>query len=906
MSTPSPLHRFLELPPGPGSLETWATETGQDSAVEALRALILEQTRIDPGLALEAARRLRATLRSASPRDQAVALRLEAHARRSVGQATRAETLYRRASEAFASAGDREEVARTAIGWMDALALTGRPKEAVEIARRARRAAKDADLRAKLDANLGNVWFTLRRHADAARCYRKARAVFARQGEGWPTAVCDFNLGKIALREGNPTAALRHLDSASEVYRKAGLEAARLEVEVARVSAALMRDGLATARSRLTETHTALLRCGDERAAADALRELAELLRGLGAPRLAVDLAAEGYRAYDRLELPTERAELAYLHGRILADLGHDHDAALQHKRAAQQWESTGNTWAGRRARVEVAMARLRRDDPAGALRALRGVAPYLDRRRRHSGARARWAMARAHLALGRPARAARLARSAWDAASRFPEVADRPDIALTLAQARLAQGERGDAVRWARRGLREFDRRSALAGDAEVRSGVRALRARLYRDAITVVLQSGVRRASHAALDLVLRARSAALMDDLLQREGSGLDADLRRRIGLLRREMEGNEDPGGEDVRFQRVRGELEALEGRLARRPRRTPPAVRALRSTSVLAEWSRRRPDRELVVFHEDQGEWSAFVARPRGPVDVVPLPNARGALERHWVGLRMMIEAASAVPHARRGTFLARTADEANGLLGALREAWLAPLDLGSRDAYFVPTGVLHGIPLEALTVPGGARIRRIPHPALVRHGGSRRDGRALFLRGDTPGVDRETRAVGRVLRRAGLALSTQGTPELSTRGPLAAVHVAAHGVFHPRDWLLSGFRLERGWLGMEHFTVGTLRDSLVFLGSCESGLGRMGPGAELGHWIGAAVLAGVRELVVTLWKVDDDTSVAFAEPFYEAWCAGESAASAAASARARVRESHPHPFNWAPYLAIGD
>jgi len=905
MSSRAQLERFLALKVDADPLVRWADGDPAPAGFDRLRTLVLEHTRIDPGLALEAARRLRLVVRGQPAGLRAQALRLEAHARRSVGQARRAEGLYRRAWDLFTADRDRTEAARTAIGWMDALALVGRPRDAIDVARRARRVAgRDRLLRAKLDANLGNVWFTLRRHPEAARCYRDARAVFARDGTGWETAVCDFNLGKIALREGDPARALRHLEAASAVYADLGWEAARLEAEVARISATLLRDGLADARDQLSALHADLLRCGDERAAADALRELAEVLRGQGAPRLAVELAAEGFRAYERLDLSAERAELAHLHGRILADLGHDHDAALQHRRAADHWESTGNAWAARRARVETALAQLGRDDAAGALQTLRGVATYLDRRRHRSGARARWAMARAHLALGRPGRAASLARDAWDAATRFPEVADRPDMALTLARAHLARGEGGTAVRWARRALREFDRRAPLAGAGEVRSGVRAVRARLYREAIRVVLESGVRRAENVALDLVLRARSAALADDLLQREGSRLSTRLRRRIAELRREMQRGPD-GGDDVRFQRIRVELERAEARLPRDARPRPAPVRALGEEPSLAAWRKHRPHRDLVVFHSEGRTWQAFVARRGGRVEVVPLPDASRVLEREWVDLRMMMEAAATVPQARRTAFLERTTDEALAILEALRDAWIRPLRLEG-DADFVPTGILHGIPLEALAARSGSgpSLVRIPHPGLVRGPGRRKRGPALFLRGDTPGVPREARAVRGALRRGGVRLSSRGRPDLGSR-PWAAVHVAAHGVFHPREWLLSGFRLEDGWLGREHFTPGALRGSLVFLGSCESGMGRMGPGAELGHWIGAAVTAGVRELVVTLWKVDDETSVAFAEPFYEAWSAGADATAAAAHARARVRARHPHPFCWAPYLALG-
>ena len=333
------------------------------------------------------------------------------------------------------------------------------------------------------------------------------------------------------------------------------------------------------------------------------------------------------------------------------------------------------------------------------------------------------------------------------------------------------------------------------------------------------------------------------------------------------------------------------------------------MRTLNQPGILDSWKHRARGRELVVFEERGGAWRAFVVRASGDVEVVDLLRASESLDSDWIGLRMTVEAAASIPRERRDAFLEGTAAEANRALQSMRETLIDPLRLQTPEAYFVPTGVLHGIPLEALVDPDGScrQLLRTPHPALVRSRRSERVGRAVFLRGHTPGVAGEAQMVGKLLREAGFRVSTRGEPDLKVdRGdPLRALHVAAHGVFHPRQWLLSGFQLEGGWLGLEHFTPGCLRGALVFFGSCESGLGRLGPGAELGNWVGAAVLAGASEMVFTLWKVDDATSLAFAEPFYRAWSAGSPATEAAAAARREVRAAYPHPFSWAPYMVIG-
>ena len=60
-----------------------------------------------------------------------------------------------------------------------------------------------------------------------------------------------------------------------------------------------------------------------------------------------------------------------------------------------------------------------------------------------------------------------------------------------------------------------------------------------------------------------------------------------------------------------------------------------------------------------------------------------------------------------------------------------------------------------------------------------------------------------------------------------------------------------------------------------------------------------------QEMVVTLWKLDDDASLRFSQAFYRAWAAGVPAGEAVAKARERVRGQRPHPFGWAPFVAAG-
>jgi len=56
---------------------------------------------------------------------------------------------------------------------------------------------------------------------------------------------------------------------------------------------------------------------------------------------------------------------------------------------------------------------------------------------------------------------------------------------------------------------------------------------------------------------------------------------------------------------------------------------------------------------------------------------------------------------------------------------------------------------------------------------------------------------------------------------------------------------------------------------------------------------------------MSLWTVNDESTVALMSEFYTEWRAGATKAGALQKAMRTVRLTYPHPFYWAPFVLVG-
>jgi CHAT domain-containing protein len=141
------------------------------------------------------------------------------------------------------------------------------------------------------------------------------------------------------------------------------------------------------------------------------------------------------------------------------------------------------------------------------------------------------------------------------------------------------------------------------------------------------------------------------------------------------------------------------------------------------------------------------------------------------------------------------------------------------------------------------------------------------------------------------------------------------LHLAAHARFRSDRTMLSSFSLADRRLTLAEIVRLRLRAELVTLSACETGRGRQ-YGANLISLAGGFLGAGARSLLVSLWRVDDESTARLMEAFYRDLRGGSGRAAALRTAQLELLTlgrdrpgsygRYRHPAYWAPFALIGE
>lgn len=846
--------------------------------------------------------------------------------------------------------GLKEEIPRSlnALGLLawnegrldDALSLHGRSL-------RAARAVDDSSGVARALNNLALVHADLGQLSTAGQRYLEAREIF--RGLGLPQFQARVlnNVGALHAERGDALAAERALLEAFELYEEAADPVGEVNA-LGQLGVVYAAQGDPQRGLRYLDSARVVARRLDLPVEeASDLEQLANIHWSLGSRRLALDL-------YERADSINEEVGLQYEHGAnlrarsaIQRELG-NRDLAVEHiERALALHESMGA--AGEVLADLLELARLREEEGRGAEASGRlDEADSLARGLESDGARIEVALARAALAEAGDDAGGVLA--ALEPVARAVPAASvdrqwRWERLRARAFHRLGSAE---ALPSARRAVDLVERIRSSLDSRLLRGSLTAGRMESYHTLVEILLEKGRAEEAFEVADaargreLVRHWAMSATDAPSSERNRLARMEDLLVTIGYLDRRLDewyAATVPADRDAAFtaeveamtaERERARLE-YSRLLAEGEGPASPALGVLGASRATAGQVRDAlaSDQALIEYVAMESRLVVFVVRDRRvfvrSVDVTKEDlRSRLRIARALAGDP---EADSAVVTSVLGELfdlLVGPILEAGALAGAetlvlVPDGHLSYLPFGAlrdreRDTWLVETHVLLDLPSAAAWV--------------AMRGGEGSVGEAASRPGAgfAPFPDRLPASADEVqqfaARHPGATYVGREATEQKVREALesgAVVHAAAHGVMNARNPLFSRIELREGAGGPSndgeltvHEMLGQRSDSpLVFLSACETGAGPAWTSGVTGGKDHAALSqallhAGARNVVATLWPVQDAAAARFTALFYDAM-EEESVARALARAQRLMLADHStsRPFYWAAYRVTG-
>jgi CHAT domain-containing protein len=193
---------------------------------------------------------------------------------------------------------------------------------------------------------------------------------------------------------------------------------------------------------------------------------------------------------------------------------------------------------------------------------------------------------------------------------------------------------------------------------------------------------------------------------------------------------------------------------------------------------------------------------------------------------------------------------------------------------------------------------------------------------------DLPGTELEVKAIQKLLsEKVAVSMNIHdAASEETIKKSISTdiLHIATHGFFiseaNTDPMLTSGLlfsgvtsknnqRADDGILTAYEATFLNLSNTkLAVLSACETGLGEIRNGEGVYGLQRAFEIAGVRNILMSLWKIDDAATVTLMEEFYRGLLESHNANTALKRAQDKMRRTpmYEHPYYWGAFKLVGD
>jgi CHAT domain-containing protein len=139
-----------------------------------------------------------------------------------------------------------------------------------------------------------------------------------------------------------------------------------------------------------------------------------------------------------------------------------------------------------------------------------------------------------------------------------------------------------------------------------------------------------------------------------------------------------------------------------------------------------------------------------------------------------------------------------------------------------------------------------------------------------------------------------------------SENPLLKTGLLLTGAGDIRNKTKYNFNIESGILtAYEAMNLNLDKTDLVVLSACETGLGDISNGEGVYGLQRAFLVAGAKVLIMSMFKVDDESTQKLVLSFYQKWLATGNLRESFTAAKKEVRVDYPDPYYWGTFMMIG-
>jgi CHAT domain-containing protein/tetratricopeptide (TPR) repeat protein len=874
------------------------------------------------------------------PLAMAHAVRIKANALHHLGSHVPAVELHKQAIRGFEATGEKEELGRTLSACIAALNLCGEYEEAFSAADRARNIFTDLgdELRlARLEINVGIVYFRQDRFAEALACYRRGYDGVKKHENREGIAVVLANLATCLISLGEFRQALETYQDARNYCEQHGMPLLLAQADYNIAYLYFLRGEYSRAIDMLRSTRLRCNEIGDRYHYGLCNLDLSELYLELNLSAEAAELARLAHTEFEALGMGYEAAKSVAFEAIAMGQQGQAFQSLKLFSQSREMFVTEKNQAWPSLIDLYQALVLFNEGRHFEARRIAKGALEFFD----SSLLPGKAVLCR--LLLARIAqRTNDLAGAHKECTTAIEKLKDlqAPMLShqafLLMGQLHSASGNRKDAYECFRSSRDALETlRSNLRGQ-ELKMAFLKNRLEVYELLVDSCLRDQYTRSSlEEAFGYIEESKSRTLMDQMLQPVYSGIDSgqsDLVRRMRNLRDELnwyyslielEQLRPEQRSPEHIKRLESQVRAREKDLIRVLQESNLSggdgmqIDGGQSVSIDEICAAITSDTLIIEFFQTGDRILACLLGHEG-LQILPVTlasrinNVLRLLQFQLSKFRLGTEYATAF----RDSLIQST----NAHLKGLYDELLAPLRdrIRAKHLLFVPHGALHYVPFHALfdgeryviddytvSYAPSAGIYAVCAKKQVNKSG------ATLLMGvpdqNAPSIVDELRALSGILPHPKLFIGNAASEYVlkSTGGSARIIHIATHGYFRQDSPMFSSIRMGNSYLSLYDLYQLRLPVELVTLSGCATGLNVVAAGDELIGLARGLFHAGAQSLLLSLWDVHDQSTAAFMASFYSRYQAGEDKATAIRSAMMHVREGYPHPYQWAPFILMG-